>query len=305
MKQAAGKYHYAPSRRRWGQNFLRDRTVADRIVSVIAPRADDLFLEIGPGDGVLTEQLADRSAGVVAVEIDPLLASILREGLAKRCPKLRVLEADALEVGPQEVMELLGCALEGGRKLRLAGNLPFNISVPLVRHWIEHLPLVEDMTFMVQREVAARMTARPSTSAYGFLSLLVQSSCAVRPLLDVRREAFRPKPNVDAAVIRLSPLEAAPLPDDERRWLLKVVSIAFSSRRKTLFNNLRGDQRFAGGDEQLSALLHRLELPRERRGETLTLEEFTVLARELAPLAKKDTAVRGNDAKKNKAGEGR
>lgn len=292
MKQAAGRYQYAPSRRRWGQNFLRDRTVADRIVAAIDPRPDDLFLEIGPGEGVLTEQLADRSAGVVAVEIDPLLASILREGLVRRCPTLRVLEADALEVGPERVLKLLGHAMAEGRKLRLAGNLPFNISVPLVRHWMEHLPQVQDMTFMVQREVAERMTARPSTSAYGFLSLLVQMDCTVQPLLEVRRESFRPKPKVDAAVVRLSPLEAPPLPVDQRRWLLEVVSIAFRSRRKTLFNNLRGDPRFAGADKELSALLHRLELPRERRGETLTLEEFTALARELAPLAEKNAAGR-------------
>jgi 16S rRNA (adenine1518-N6/adenine1519-N6)-dimethyltransferase len=302
MKQAAGRYHYAPSRRRWGQNFLRDHTVADRIVSAIAPCPDDLFLEIGPGEGVLTERLAGLSAGVAAVEIDPLLASILREGMAKRHPNLKVLEADALKVGPEQVLELLGGS---SRKLRLAGNLPFNISVPLVRHWMAHLPHVKDMTFMVQREVAERMTARPSTSAYGFLSLLVQVHCAVKPLLDVRREAFRPKPNVDAAVVQLTPLETEPLLEGEQRWLLEVVSIAFRSRRKTLFNNLRGDRRFAGEEEKLSALLLRLGLARERRGETLDLDEFAELARELAPLAEADTAERGNDAKEKDKGRGR
>ncbi len=285
MKQVAGRYHYGPSRRRWGQNFLRDRAAAERIVSAIGPRPGDLFLEIGPGEGVLTEQLAGRSAQIVAVEIDPLLASILREGLGRRFPSLRVLEADALEVGPQEVLDLLGLQPEGGQKLRLAGNLPFNISVPLVRRWMDHLPLVQDMTFMVQREVAQRMTARPSSAAYGFLSLVVQLDCSVTPLLDVGRDAFRPKPNVDATVIRLSPREGRSMSGEQRRWLLEVVSAAFRSRRKTLFNNLRADRRFAGKDKTLTALFLKLDLARDRRGETLDLEEFTALARELAPLA--------------------
>lgn len=285
MKQAEGRYHYAPSRRRWGQNFLRDREAAARIIAAIGPRPGDLFLEIGPGEGVLTEPLAGQTAGVAAVEIDPLLAALLREGPARRCPNLRVLEADALKVGPQEVLTLLGQQPEGGRKLRLVGNLPFNISVPLVRHWMGHLPQVEDMTFMVQREVAERMTARPSTGAYGFLSLVVQLGCSVEQLLEVGRKAFRPKPNVDASVIRLCPRGGPALPVDQRRWLLEVVSIAFRSRRKTLFNNLRADGRLAGKDETLTALFHRLDLDRNRRGETLGLEEFTALARELAPLA--------------------
>jgi 16S rRNA (adenine1518-N6/adenine1519-N6)-dimethyltransferase len=218
------------------------------------------------------------------VEIDPLLAALLREGLARRCPNLRILEADALQVGPQEVLDLLGQPQAGGQQLRLAGNLPFNISVPLVRHWIDHLPSVRDMTFMVQREVARRMTARPSTAAYGYLSLVVQLSCSVTPLLEVGREAFRPKPNADASVVRLSPLDGPALPDDQRRWLLEVVSIAFRSRRKTLFNNLRADRRFAGKDDAVTDLFQRLELARDRRGESLDLEEFAALARELAPL---------------------
>ncbi len=285
MKQAAGRYHYAPSRRRWGQNFLRDREAAERIVAAIDPCPGDLFLEIGPGEGVLTERLTERSAGVVAVEIDPLLAAILREGLASRRPNLKILETDALEVGPREVLELLGQPPEGGPQLRLAGNLPFNISIPLVRHWLEHLPRVQDMTFMVQREVAQRMTARPSTSAYGFLSLAVQLNCSVTPLLEIRRDAFRPKPNVDASVIRLRPLDVPVVPAHQQPWLLEVVSIAFRSRRKTLFNNLRADSRFAGEEDRLTALFQRLDLARDRRGETLGLEEFASLARELAPPA--------------------
>jgi 16S rRNA (adenine1518-N6/adenine1519-N6)-dimethyltransferase len=306
MKQAAGRYHFDPSRRRWGQNFLRDRTVADRIVAAIDPRGDDLFLEIGPGEGVLTERLAGRARGVAAVEIDPLLASILREGLARRYPKLKVLEADALKVTAEAVFDLLGQPAAGGGKLRLAGNLPFNVSVPLVRLWMDRLPLVRDMTFMVQREVARRMTARPSTSEYGFLSLVVQQGCSVRPLLEVSREAFRPRPRVDAAVVRLTPLEEPARTDDQRRGLLEVVSIAFRSRRKTLFNNLRADKRFAGDAELLSELFHQLGLDRDRRGETLSLEEFAALAAELALLEagkRSDGALQRNDARGNDAEE--
>ncbi len=306
MKQAAGRYHFDPSRRRWGQNFLRDRTVADRIVAAIDPRGDDLFMEIGPGEGVLTERLAGRARGVAAVEIDPLLASILREGLVRRCPNLKILEADALEVTAEEVFDLLGQSAADGGMLRLVGNLPFNISVPLVRLWMDRLPLVRDMTFMVQREVAQRMTARPSTSEYGFLSLVVQLGCSVQPLLEVSREAFRPRPKVDASVIRLTPLEEPALTDEQRRRLLEVVSIAFRSRRKTLFNNLRADKRFGGEAEMLSELFQRLGLNRDRRGETLSLAEFTSLARELAPLEAgngNDGVPKRNDARGNDAEE--
>ena len=122
MKQAAGTYHYAPSRRRWGQNFLRDRGVADRILSAIAPGPGDLFLEIGPGEGALTEGLAAAAEAVAAVEIDPLMASILREGLAKRHRNLVVLQADALEIGPEEILQHLGREPGDGSRLRLAGS---------------------------------------------------------------------------------------------------------------------------------------------------------------------------------------
>ena len=282
MKQAAGTYHYAPSRRRWGQNFLRDRGVADRILSAIAPGPGDLFLEIGPGEGALTEGLAAAAEAVAAVEIDPLMASILREGLAKRHRNLVVLQADALELGPEEILQHLGRDPGDGSRLRLAGNLPFNSSVPLVRRWIERLPLVWDMTFMVQLEVAERMLARPSTSAYGYLSLAVQLSCSVTQVLFVGRGAFKPMPNVDAAVVRLEPLAEPAVPERDRRWVLEVVSMAFRSRRKTLYNNLRADRRFAGSTDLLAEAFQRTGLARERRGESLALEEFAVLARELS-----------------------
>jgi len=296
MKQPAGRYHYAPSRRRWGQNFLRDRSVAERIVAAIAPGPGDFFLEIGPGEGVLTVPLAEAAASVVAVEIDPLMASLLREGPARRCPTLHILEADALEVGPEQVLELLGHSPNAGQKLRLAGNLPFNVSVPLIRRWMDRLDRVADMTFMVQREVAQRMTAAPGEPAYGFLSLLVQLHCEARPLLEVKRIAFRPRPNVDATVVRLEPREGPELPAKERSWLLEVISLAFRSRRKTLFNNLRGDTRFTGMDGPLENLLRGQGLDRNRRGETLPLEAFIDLARELAPLAAPTAGGIGNDA---------
>jgi 16S rRNA (adenine1518-N6/adenine1519-N6)-dimethyltransferase len=138
---------------------------------------------------------------------------------------------------------------------------------------------------MVQREVAQRMTASPGSSAYGFLSLLVQLHCRARTLLQVKREAFRPRPNVDATVVRLDPREG-PLPaGDERNWLLEVISIAFRSRRKTLFNNLRGDKRFAGKDDPLEELLRGQGIDRSCRGEALPLETFINLARVLSTLA--------------------
>lgn len=284
MKQAAGTYYYAHSRRRWGQNFLRDRGVAERIIAAIGPGPGDLFLEIGPGEGALTEGLVAGAEAVVAVEIDPLMASILREGLAKRCRNLVVLQADALETGPDEVLERLGRARGDGSRLRLAGNLPFNVSVPLVRRWTDRLPLVRDMTFMVQREVAERMMAQPSAPAYGYLSLAVQSSCTVEKVLDVGRGAFRPRPNVDATVVRLKPLERPAVPERDRPWVMEVVSAALRSRRKTLFNNLRADNRFAGPTTRLAEAFERVGLARERRGESLGLEEFAALARELARL---------------------
>jgi 16S rRNA (adenine1518-N6/adenine1519-N6)-dimethyltransferase len=210
------------ARRRFGQHFLHDPGVLARLVAAIAPAQEDFFVEIGSGEGALTGPLLDKLARLEAIEIDRDLAS----GLAARFPpwKLTVHCADALE-------------FDFGRfpaGMRLAGNLPYNISTPLLFHLARYAHRVRDMHFMLQREVVERMVAAPSTAAYGRLSVALQARFAMKKLFKVSRGAFRPPPKVESAVVRMEPL-AWPLPIDE-----EILRKAFSARRKTLRNALPG-----------------------------------------------------------------
>jgi 16S rRNA (adenine1518-N6/adenine1519-N6)-dimethyltransferase len=252
------------ARKRFGQNFLTDETVIDRIVEAIRPAAGQRIIEIGPGQAALTGPLADSGAQLDLLEIDRDLAATLRERFAA-CANVRVHEGDALELD--------FAALTGGQPFRLVGNLPYNISTPLLFHVLRWSDLIEDMHFMLQKEVVERLAAEPGGKTWGRLSVMVRYHCAVTPLFDVPPEAFRPPPRVTSAVVRLVPHPEPPVALPDRAALERVVSRAFAQRRKTLRNSLRGllDP----------AAMQASGIDPGARPETLSLEQFAALARAL------------------------
>ena len=249
-------------RKRFGQNFLVDKGVINDIVSAIRPRADDLMVEIGPGLGALTEPLMKSLNHLHCVEIDRDIIARLHKTYSPA--KLTVHGIDALKFD-------FGAL---GQRLRIVGNLPYNISSPLLFHLAEYGERIHDMFFMLQKEVVDRMVAEPSTPDYGRLSVMLQYRFVMDKVLDVPPEAFNPPPKVDSAVVRMIPLPASMIKVKDPARLEQVVAQAFSQRRKTLRNNLRGllepaDFEALGIDAGL-------------RPENLTVQQFCALADHLA-----------------------
>ncbi|MBZ0106237.1 MAG: 16S rRNA (adenine(1518)-N(6)/adenine(1519)-N(6))-dimethyltransferase RsmA [Sulfuricella denitrificans] len=214
-------------RKRFGQNFLIDRQVIADIVAVIRPRPDDVMVEIGPGLGAITQPLLKTLRHLHVVEIDrDIVARLHREYEPER---LTVHACDALKFDFSSL----------GEGLRVVGNLPYNISTPLLFHLADHVSLVRDLHFMLQKEVVERMVAEPSTPAYGRLSVMLQYYFSMENLLHVPPQAFSPAPKVDSAVVRMIPWgEGRPFPECDASLLGKVVTAAFAMRRKTLRNTL-------------------------------------------------------------------
>jgi len=219
-------------KKHYGQHFLHERGVIDRIVAAIAPRPDDRIVEIGPGEGALTLPLLKAAGRLTAIELDTDLIEPLRARAAS-AGKLEIIHADVLKVDLT--------ALANGGKLRLAGNLPYYVSSPILFHCLAHAGAITDMHFMLQKEVVDRMASAPGSKVYGRLSVMLQLVCRVEPLLRVAPGAFRPPPKVESAVVRLTPLPPAQSPDPALSGKIDaVVRAAFNQRRKTLSNALRG-----------------------------------------------------------------
>jgi 16S rRNA (adenine1518-N6/adenine1519-N6)-dimethyltransferase len=216
-------------RKRFGQHFLHERGVIDRILLALDPKPGDRIVEIGPGEGALTLPLLARHRTLTAIEIDRDLVPRLREAAAP-VGELAIVEADALTVDL--------AAIAGGGMLRLVGNLPYNISTPLLFHVLEHAAVVRDMHFMLQKEVVDRMAAGPGSKVYGRLSVMLQAHCQVEPLFKVPPGAFRPPPKVDSAVVRLVPRPAPGIEAVDAARFDAVVRAGFAQRRKTLRNAL-------------------------------------------------------------------
>jgi len=219
-------------RKRFGQHFLRDPSVLERIVAAIRPVPGDHLVEIGPGLGALTRPLLAAVGELDAVELDRDLLEPLRAHCAD-IGRLRLHHADALKFD--------FAALRGtGPRLRVVGNLPYNISTPLLFHLLNQASHLRDLHFMLQQDVVERMAAGPGEEAYGRLSVMLQYRCQVEPLFTVGPEAFRPPPKVRSAVVRLVPRETLPVAVRDERLFAEVVRRAFAQRRKTLRNALRG-----------------------------------------------------------------
>jgi len=261
--------------RRHGQNFLADRSVLDRVAGAAGAREGDLVLEVGAGLGGLTARLAGTGAEVVAVEIDRALAAFLRAAFAGE-PRVRVVEADALDGRGALSAAVAGAlAARAPRRLLLCANLPYSIATPLLLALLRRDPPPDDMVVMVQREVADRIAAAPSTAAYGPLSVLVRSVTRVKRLLVVGAKAFHPVPDVSSAVIRITPDPALRAAAGDPVRLERVVHAAFGLRRKTLSNALA-----KGGVDP--AVLDRAGIDGRRRAETLSPGEFVALAAAVA-----------------------
>lgn len=239
MSDTSGIQDGHRARKRFGQNFLTDEAVIARIVSAIAPKADDLLIEIGPGLGALTCQLIQPLTHLTVVELDRDIIPKLKERCSKQkstenqssLSKLTILEQDAL------TLDLEPLATEG--PLRIAGNLPYNIATPLIFHLLEQSKYIVDMTFMLQKEVVDRLAAHPGNRDYGRLSLMVQAVADVESLFVVPPTAFNPPPKVDSAIVRLVPRAHPLVPVNLKPLFGELVSLAFAHRRKTLQNNLK------------------------------------------------------------------
>jgi 16S rRNA (adenine1518-N6/adenine1519-N6)-dimethyltransferase len=250
------------ARKRFGQNFLHDPAVIRRIVTAVAPRPGEHLVEIGPGRGAITTELLRAAGRLEAVELDRDLI----EPLARTCAglgELSIHSADALS------FDL--CALAPpGERLRLVGNLPYNISTPLLFRFLGQVDCIHDMHLMLQREVVERIAAGPGSKTYGRLSVMVQASCRAESLFVIRPGAFQPAPKVDSAFLRLTPHRPLPHPVDDPACLACIVAAAFSQRRKTLRNSLRA----LVSVETLEAL----GIDPGRRAEELAVETFVALA---------------------------
>jgi 16S rRNA (adenine1518-N6/adenine1519-N6)-dimethyltransferase len=259
--------HIQP-KKRFGQHFLHDHGVVQRILDAFDPQPGETLVEIGPGPGALTRPLLERCTTLHVVELDRDLAAHLRTGFPPA--QLAVHEADALK------FDFCSLVPEGGR-LRIIGNLPYNISTPLLFHLLEQRHCIGDMLFMLQKEVVDRMAAAPGGKDYGRLSVMLQWQLRVEKLFDVPPGAFTPPPKVDSSVVRLVPHALAPVQVRDAAAFAQVVRAAFAQRRKTLRNNLKG--------LMPAATLESLGIDPQRRAETLTLVEFAAVANALPPAA--------------------
>ena len=254
---------FAPgAKKHLGQNFLHERGVVDKIVLAIDPRPGDRIVEIGPGQGALTFPLLDRIGALTAIEFDrdllqPLAAAARAHG------ELTLVPADVLTV------DFDALAGDAG-PIRLVGNLPYNLSSPILFHALDHAAAIRDMHFMLQKEVVERMGAPPGSKVYGRLSVMLQAYCAVTPLFKVPPGAFRPAPKVDSAVVRLVPREPGSIGIADRARFAAVVRAAFGQRRKTLRNALSG----VAGVETIEAAGVRPDA----RAEQLAVADFIRLA---------------------------
>ncbi|MCB1866245.1 MAG: 16S rRNA (adenine(1518)-N(6)/adenine(1519)-N(6))-dimethyltransferase RsmA [Chromatiales bacterium] len=247
-------------RRRFGQNFLHERGVIDRIVDAVDPRPGQSIVEIGPGLGALTIPLLARSGSMRAIELDRDLFEPLRAATAA-VGRLDLIESDVLQVDFR--------ALAAGGMLRVVGNLPYNLSTPILFHLIAQRAAITDMHLMLQREVVERMAADPGSKVYGRLSVMTQFACRVLPLFVIGPGAFRPAPKVESMIVRLIPHAQPPFPTHPERFEA-IVRSAFGQRRKTLRNSLEGLV-----DE---ARFKRTDIDPGLRAEALSVEEFARLA---------------------------
>lgn len=270
------KYNFA-FKKRFGQNFLIDAHVLDKIIRAADITKDDVVLEIGPGIGTMTQVLCENAKQVIAVEIDDTLIPILKEDTCKDYDNLTIIHEDVLKVDLNKLSEELG-----GCKFKVVANLPYYITTPIIMGLFEqHIPMTS-ITVMVQKEVAMRMQAGPGTKDYGALSLAVQYYAEPYLAANVPPNCFMPRPNVGSAVICLTLHDEPPVVAKDERRMFALIRGAFGQRRKTLVNSLANSPELTIGKDEVLEALSAMGLSETIRGEALNLQEFARLA-ELLP----------------------
>ena len=270
--QVIQKYGFA-FQKKFGQNFLIDAHVLDKIIAAAGVTADDMVLEIGPGIGTMTQYLAERARQVTAVEIDTNLIPILKETLSDY-DNVTVINEDILKVDIKKLAE----EYNAGKPIKVVANLPYYITTPIIMGLFESGVPIDNITVMVQKEVADRMQVGPGSKDYGALSLAVQYYASPYIVANVPPNCFIPRPNVGSAVIRLTRHQTPPVEVKDRELMFKLIRASFNQRRKTLLNGLNNSPELSFGKEQIAAAIEQLGVPAAVRGEALTLEQFARLS---------------------------
>ena len=259
--------------KKFGQNFLIDERVLEKIISAAEVNKDDFVLEIGPGIGTMTQYLAENAREVMAVEIDKNLIPILSDTLSAY-DNVSILNADILKVDIAKIVE----EKNGGKPVKVVANLPYYITTPIIMGLFEsHVP-IDSITVMVQKEVADRMQVGPGTKDYGALSLAVQYYAKPEIVANVPPNCFMPRPKVGSAVIKLTRYEKPPVEVHDERLMFRLIRASFNQRRKTLVNGIKNSGDFSLGKEEIEKIFEKCGLPLNIRGEALTLEQFAMLA---------------------------
>ncbi len=263
------------ARKRFGQNFLIDEDIIQRLLWSIRPGTGQTLVEIGPGQGALTEGLLQHCPDLHVIELDRDLIPILQARFSSAFPRLTIHQGDALQFD-------FSTLAHDQQPLRIVGNLPYNISTPLIFHLLDFRNIITDMHFMLQKEVVARMASSPGEKAWGRLGIMTQYFCDVEMLFEVPPASFNPAPKVDSAIVRLTPLAQPANPVDDHAMLDTLVKTAFQQRRKTLRNTLR-----ALLDEHQ---LRSLQIDPGLRPEDLSLSDYVMIANFLSSLKEPDHA---------------
>lgn len=265
--------HEFTFQKKFGQNFLIDEGIVNKIVREAGVTKDDFVLEIGPGIGTMTQLLCEQAGGVAAVEIDTNLIPILKETLAEY-DNVTIINEDILKVDIKKLAE----EKNGGKPIKVVANLPYYITTPIIMGLFESNVPIDSITVMVQKEVADRMQVGPGTKDYGALSLAVQYYSKPQVVINVPPECFIPRPNVGSAVIRLTRYKEPPVKVKDEKLMFKLIRASFNQRRKTLANGLNNSPEINFSKEEITAAIESLHKGPSIRGEALTLSEFAALS---------------------------
>lgn len=265
--------HKFTIQKKFGQNFLIDSHVLERITEAAQLNSQDCVIEIGPGLGAMTQYLAKSAGRVIAVEIDRALIPILEETLSGHS-NVEILNADIMKVDLRRLIE----EKNGGRPVKVVANLPYYITTPIIMRLLEEKLPLQSITIMVQKEVAQRMQAGPGSKDYGALSLAVQFYAKAQIVANVPPNCFIPRPNVDSSVIRLTLYEEPPVSAQDEKKMFSIIRASFNQRRKMLINSLHNAPELAADKEAVRAALLSMGISEKARGEELTLTQFARLS---------------------------
>lgn len=265
------KYNFV-FQKKFGQNFLIDTHVLDKIITAANITKEDTILEIGPGIGSMTQYLCEKAGKVISVEIDKMLIPILQENLINY-DNFILINDDFLKLDIKQLLKEHNC-----NKVKVVANLPYYITTPIIMSLFENNIPIESITVMVQKEVAQRMQASPGSKDYGALSLAIQYYSTTEIIANVPPNCFMPRPNVGSAVIKLTLRDNEPYPLEDKNLMFKLVRAAFNQRRKTLVNSIKNAANLDTTKEAISSALEEMNLSPSVRGEALSLEEFCILS---------------------------